>query len=237
MQNHENKMIEFMSLVKNIARKMMCRLPANVDIDDLISSGCIGLMQAIERYDETKNKNFKTYAEFRIRGAILDELRAEDWAPKAMRQKAKEFQKVCEKIQQKKGSAASVEDIQKEMNLSTKNTEKLMRNVHTLNQMNASSYAQSKHADADTLIEQVASEELSAFDKMCKINLNEEVLSAIHNLSDKEGEVIRLYYFEEMNLKEIGKKLHVSESRVCQLHTKGIVHLKTALHLVEKEAA
>src|SRR5262249_38764239 len=96
-------MLEYFSLVKIVAKKMATRLPASVDYDDLVSAGLIGLMQALERFKPEKGFKFKTYAEFRIRGAMIDELRSQDWCPKGMRQKAKQFERICEKLRQKKG--------------------------------------------------------------------------------------------------------------------------------------
>ena len=236
MRKHEAKMVEYMSLVKVIAKKMIQRLPSNIELDDLISAGCMGLIQALEKYDEKKGKNFKTYAEFRVRGAIIDELRAQDWAPKAMRQKAKAFQKACEKIQQRTGKKASTVDLEKELSLSKKKLEKLATNVHTLEQMNAAGYAQSKTLGDDQLIEQVVCPESTPFDNVYQLSIRNEIKDAVSCLAPKEGEVIRLYYFEELNLREIGQRMNVSESRVCQLHSQGIVNLKTVLEETKESA-
>jgi RNA polymerase sigma factor FliA len=222
-------MLEYMVTVKHIANKLAARLPANIDRDDLISAGLIGLLQAMERFDPKKGDKFKSYAEFRIRGAMLDELRAQDWAPKAMRQKAKEFQLACEKILRERGHVATDAELKEELHLSEKKYSALVKNVHTLDQMNAAAYAQSKNKDIDVLIEQVASPADNPFEETLKHNIHDILENAMHSLNEKECAVLHLYYFEELNLREIGERLHISESRVSQLHAQAIEHIKEVL--------
>src|ERR1700757_4971298 len=113
----EKLIIEYSPLIKFIAQKIAVRLPSNIELDDLISSGVIGLMDAIEKYDPGRDNKFKTYAEFRIRGAILDELRSQDWIPRSMREKAKFVEKAIHKIEQRKGRSASEEEIAQEVKM------------------------------------------------------------------------------------------------------------------------
>ena len=114
----ERLVLEYAPLIKYIAQKIAARLPANIELDDLISSGVIGLMDAIEKYDASRDNKFKTYAEFRIRGAILDELRAQDWVPRSVREKAKLLERCYAKIEQQKGRQATDEEICAELNIS-----------------------------------------------------------------------------------------------------------------------
>lgn len=225
----DEMMLEYLSLVKIVAKKMANRLPASVEVDDLISAGLIGLMQAMERFDSSKGFKFKTFAEFRIRGAMLDELRSQDWCPKGMRQKAKQFQKICEKIQEKKGRKATDKELCQALHLSKPKYEQLVRDVNTLEQMNLATYIriESDAEKTQSAIELVADEmEVNPFEAANKHDVREHIDQALRHLPEDERNVLSLYYFEELNLKEIGQKLHLSESRVCQLHSKGILHLK-----------
>ncbi|MCO5142507.1 MAG: FliA/WhiG family RNA polymerase sigma factor [Oligoflexia bacterium] len=229
-KNKELAMLEYLSLVKIVAKKMSARLPSSIDYDDLVSAGLIGLMQALDRFKPEKGFKFKTYAEFRIRGAMIDELRTQDWCPKGMRQKAKQFERICDKIRMKKGRKATDKELCKELHLSKEKYEQLVRDVNTLEQMNLASYVRI-NSDPDrtqTTIELVAdtNEYVNPFAEANRHDLRDKIEQALRHLSEVERSVMTLYYFEELNLKEIGKRLNLSESRVCQLHSKAIVQLK-----------
>jgi len=226
-------MLEYFSLVKIVAKKMATRLPASVDYDDLVSAGLIGLMQALERFKPEKGFKFKTYAEFRIRGAMIDELRTQDWCPKGMRQKAKQFERICEKLRQKKGRRATDKELCQALHISKSKYEQLVRDVNTLEQMNLASYIR-VGADEDrtqTTIELVpdSGEGANPFEEANRHNVRDKIEKAMRQLPETERVVLALYYFDDMNLKEIGKRLNLSESRVCQLHSKAISALKQSL--------
>ena len=232
----QTQMLEFLHLVKHCARKMAKRLPANIEEDDLVSAGLVGLMQALERFNAAKGYQFKTFAEFRIRGAMLDELRAQDWAPKGMRQKAKNFQRICDKIESKQGRKANDSEIRAELGINQQKYLKLVQNVNNLEQMNLASYTKDTDEDKRSHIELVVNNEEHAdpFEQTSRNNLRDLLTKAMHILEEPERTVLSLYYFEELNLKEIGERLSISESRVSQLHTKGIRALKASagkLHL------
>ena len=229
-------MLEYLSLVKIIAKKMSTRLPASVDLDDLISAGLIGLMQALERYKPEKGFKFKTYAEFRIRGAMIDELRTQDWCPKGMRQKAKQFARVCEKIRAKKGRQATTKELCQALHLSKVKFEQLVRDVNTLEQMNLASYIRIACADDDktqSSVELVADTSANPYESASQQNVRSQIDVALRHLPEAERAVLSFYYFEELNLKEIGQRLQLSESRVCQLHAKALSHLKQSLSRTE----
>jgi RNA polymerase sigma factor for flagellar operon FliA len=237
-------MLEYYSLVKIVAKKMAARLPASVDFDDLVSAGLIGLMQAIERFKPEKGYKFKTYAEFRIRGAMIDELRSQDWCPKGMRQKAKQFERVCEKIREKKGRNGTDKELASALHLSKPKYDQLVRDVHTLEQMNLAGYIR-VGGDEDrtqTTIELVADnhEGVDPFEEASRHDTRALIEKALTHLPETERQVMSLYYFEELNLKEIGKRLSLSESRVCQLHSKALSQLKQSFaeeHLDSQLAA
>jgi len=231
--SRESVMLEYFSLVKIVAKKMATRLPASVDYDDLVSAGLIGLMQALDRFKPEKGFKFKTYAEFRIRGAMIDELRSQDWCPKGMRQKAKQFERICEKIRQKKGRRATDKELCQALHISKHKYEQLVRDVNTLEQMNLASYIRIG-ADEDrtqTTIELVpdCSDSGNPFEEASRHDMRDMIEKALRHLPETERTVLSLYYFEELNLKEIGRKLNLSESRVCQLHSKAISQLKSSL--------
>ncbi len=231
--SRDDMMLEYFSLVKIVAKKMVSRLPASVDYDDLVSAGLIGLMQSLERFKPEKGFKFKTYAEFRIRGAMLDELRSQDWCPKGMRQKAKQFERICEKIRQKKGRRGTDKELCRALHISKEKYEQLVRDVNTLEQMNLASYVRAG-ADEDrtqTTIELVADPSICGdpFEEANRHNVRDKIDQAMRHLSEAERTVLSLYYFEDKNLKEIGHHLNLSESRVCQLHSKAISQLKNCL--------
>ena len=232
-KNRDSMMLEYFSLVKIVAKKLATRLPASVEYDDLVSAGLIGLMQAIERFKPEKGFKFKTYAEFRIRGAMIDELRTQDWCPKGMRQKAKQFERICEKLRSKKGRRATDKELCSALHLSKEKYEQLVRDVNTLEQMNLASYVRAG-GDEDrtqTTIELVPDhhEGINPFEEASRHDVREKIEKSLRLLPDTERQVLSLYYFEDLNLKEIGKRLELSESRVCQLHSKAIAQLKQSL--------
>jgi RNA polymerase sigma factor FliA len=231
--DREEKMLEYFSLVKIVAKKMATRLPASVDYDDLVSAGLIGLMQCLERFKPEKGFKFKTYAEFRIRGAMIDELRSQDWCPKGMRQKAKQFERICEKIRQKKGRKATDKELCQALHLSRPKYDQLVRDVNTLEQMNLASYIRigGDEDRTQTTIELVPDLHMGAnpFEEASRHDLRDQINKALDHLSENEKQVLTLYYFEELNLKEIGKRLSLSESRVCQLHSRALAQLRQTM--------
>jgi RNA polymerase sigma factor for flagellar operon FliA len=226
-------MLEYFSLVKIVAKKMAARLPASVEFDDLVSAGLIGLMQALDRFKPEKGFKFKTYAEFRIRGAMIDELRSQDWCPKGMRQKAKQFERICEKLRQKKGRKATDKELCQALHITKVKYEQLVRDVNTLEQMNLASYVRvgTEEDRTQTTIELVPDrgEGANPFEEANRHNVRDKIEKAMRGLPETESKVLALYYFEDLNLKEIGKQLSLSESRVCQLHSKAISSLKQSL--------
>jgi RNA polymerase sigma factor for flagellar operon FliA len=212
---------------------MAARLPASVEFDDLVSAGLIGLMQALDRFKPEKGFKFKTYAEFRIRGAMIDELRSQDWCPKGMRQKAKQFERICEKLRQKKGRKATDKELCQALHITKVKYEQLVRDVNTLEQMNLASYVRvgTEEDRTQTTIELVPDrgEGANPFEEANRHNVRDKIEKAMRGLPETESKVLALYYFEDLNLKEIGKQLSLSESRVCQLHSKAISSLKQSL--------
>jgi RNA polymerase sigma factor for flagellar operon FliA len=221
---------EYAPLIKYIAQKIAARLPANIELDDLISAGVIGLMDAIEKYDPTRDNKFKTYAEFRIRGAILDELRAQDWVPRSVREKSKMLERAYIKIEQERGRPATDEEVCVELNVSKEEYHEMLsqvRSVSLLSYEDLNSFSRSDKRAALGLGENGRSP--TPFSEVNVAGLKRLIAEAIKELPEKQRLVLSLYYYEDLNLKEIGRVLDVTESRVSQLHTQAVLRLKAKL--------
>jgi RNA polymerase sigma factor for flagellar operon FliA len=226
----EEIILEYAPLIKYIAQKIAARLPANIELDDLISSGVIGLMDAIEKYDPTRDNKFKTYAEFRIRGAILDELRAQDWVPRSVREKAKMLERTFAKIEHEKGRPASDEEICAELKITQEEYHDLLNQVRSISLLSYDDLNNLSKGDRRAVMG--VSEQGKSSTPFAEVNvahIKKVVANAIRDLPEKQRLVLSLYYYEDLNLKEIGKVLDVTESRVSQLHTQAILRLRAKL--------
>jgi RNA polymerase sigma factor for flagellar operon FliA len=228
----ERLVLEYAPLIKYIAQKIAARLPANIELDDLISSGVIGLMDAIEKYDASRDNKFKTYAEFRIRGAILDELRAQDWVPRSVREKAKVLERCYAKIEQTKGRQATDEEVCSELNLSQDEYHDLLNQVRSVSLLSFDDISSFSKADKRSLHgygDNSGTRSPTPFSEVNVASVKRMIAEAINDLPEKQRLVLSLYYYEDLNLKEIGRVLDVTESRVSQLHTQAIIRLKGKL--------
>lgn len=223
--------IEYAPLIKYISQKIAARLPANIELDDLISSGVIGLMDAIDKYDCSRDNKFKTYAEFRIRGAILDELRAQDWVPRSVREKAKQLERCYAKIEQSKGRQATDEEVCEELKLSTDEFHDMLNQVRSVSLLSYDDLSSFSKSDKRALhgLGDGGSKSPTPFSEVNVAAIKRMIADAIHDLPEKQRLVLSLYYYEDLNLKEIGRVLDVTESRVSQLHTQAILRLKGKL--------
>lgn len=222
---------EYASLIKYIAQKIAARLPANIELDDLMSSGVIGLMDAIDKYDASRDNKFKTYAEFRIRGAILDELRAQDWVPRSVREKAKQLERCYSKIEHLKGRQATEEEVCEELKINQNEFHDLLNQVRSVSLLSFDDMANFSKADKRSLhgLSENNSRAPTPFNEVNVAWIKRMIADAITDLPEKQRLVLSLYYYEDLNLKEIGKVLDVTESRVSQLHTQAIIRLKSKL--------
>ncbi len=224
--------VEYAPLIKYIAQKIAARLPTNIELDDLISSGVIGLMDAIGKYDASRDNKFKTYAEFRIRGAILDELRAQDWVPRSVREKAKTLERCYVRIEQAKGRQATDEEVCADLNISQDEYHEMLNQVRSVSLLSFDDVQNFSKADKRALhgFSDAASYKSSTpFSEVNQSALKGMISEAINDLPEKQRLVLSLYYYEDLNLKEIGRVLDVTESRVSQLHTQAILRLKGKL--------
>lgn len=234
--------LEYAPLIKFIAQKIAVRLPSNIELDDLISSGVIGLMDAIEKYDPTRDNKFKTYAEFRIRGAILDELRAQDWVPRSVRDKAKLLDRTMIDLEAALGRAATDEEVAEKLNMSMDEFYDLLNQVRPVSVLSIDEAATFSNVDKKSILNLLEATKLNnPFTQLNLKSVKDVVTQSIEELPERQRLVLSLYYYEDLNLKEIGKVLRVTESRVSQLHAQAISRLRAKLGQVfedqEQEAS
>ncbi len=218
--------VNYLYLVKFVAGRLYANYGNNVEYDDLVSYGVFGLIDAIEKFDNNRGVKFDTYAQLRIKGAIIDYLRDIDWLPRSVRQKAKELERAYSELENELGRAASDEEIAAKMNISVEEFQKKIQNVSTyavvslddLLEQKREFYSDEENHDSTpgAAIEQEALKGL--------------LIDTINSLPEKEKKIITLYYYEELTYKEIGRLLNISESRVSQLHTKAIIRLKSKIN-------
>lgn len=227
----KNKLvIEYSPLIKFIAQKIAVRLPSNIELDDLISSGVIGLMDAIDKYDPTRDNKFKTYAEFRIRGAILDELRAQDWVPRSVRDKSKMLDKALVELESQLGRSPSEEEIAGKLGLSMDEFYDLINQVRPVSLVSIDDANTLSNMDKKSILNLLEGTRLN--NPLVQLNMKsvkEVVAKAIEDLPERQRLVLSLYYYEDLNLKEIGRILRVTESRVSQLHAQAVSRLRAKL--------
>jgi len=226
----EKLIIEYSSLIKFIAQKIAVRLPSNIEFDDLVSSGVIGLMDAIDKYDPSRDNKFKTYAEFRIRGAILDELRAQDWVPRSVREKAKHLERTHLKLEQRLGRLPTEDEISAELNIDKEAYYDLLNQVKSVSILSLDEAGSFNSSDRKSILSLLESCKIpSPMTHLSSKGVRDIVTRAIESLPEKQRLVLSLYYYEDLNLKEIGEVLEVTESRVSQLHTQAILWLRRKL--------
>ncbi|MBI3793786.1 MAG: FliA/WhiG family RNA polymerase sigma factor [Nitrospinae bacterium] len=223
--------IEYAPLIKFIAQRIAVRLPPHIELDDLTSAGVMGLIDSIKKFDPTKDTQFKTYAEIRIRGAILDELRSLDWVPRSVRQKATELSQAYTSVEQKLGRAASDEDVAKEMGVPIEELHKTIGNVRSAPILSFEELGGTgKDGEKRDIMNILAGSPDSDPQMLARINEVREIIGgAIDELPEKERLLVSLYYYEELTMKEIGEVLGITESRVSQLHTRVVVRLRGKL--------
>ena len=219
---------KYSPLVKYVVDKISATLPKTVDLDDLQSSAVIGLYDAWEKFDESRGTKFETYAVWRIRGAVLDELRALDWASRTTRRKARKVEEVSRTLEQKLGRAASDVEVAEAMGLAPDEFFRLFDEVQNAVHLSLER-PQSGDESSDGMGLGDALESENDVDSLETLELDEArgiLLGAINVLPEQERLVVALYYYEELTLKEIGEILGISESRVSQVHTKAIRRLR-----------
>jgi len=228
----EQIVLEHTPLIRYIVNRIAVRLPSHIDLDDLHNTGVIGLMDAIEKYDPDKNCKFKTYAEFRIKGAILDQLRSLDWVPRSVRQKSRRLERAYGEVEQRLGRSASEEEVADSLGLQIDKFHELLNQVRGISLVNLEEIRGSgpdgdRSGSFADIVEDVHSE--NPFASLKLQEMKEIIGDTIATLPEKERLVVSLYYYEDLNMKEIGSILGITESRVCQIHTKAVLRLRSKL--------
>ena len=230
-QVREDLILEHTPLIRYVAGRIAMRLPAHIQIDDLTSAGVLGLIDAVDKFDPDKKVQFKTYAEFRIRGAILDELRAMDWVPRSIRRKSTQLESVYNRLQNELGRPASDEEVAEEMGIDLEQFFKLLDEIKGVNLLSMDDPENPlSNLDTEQLVKALGNQDRE--DPLALLGLNELrelVAQAIANLPEKEKLVVSLYYYDELTMREIGEVLGYTESRISQMHTKAVLRLRARL--------
>jgi RNA polymerase sigma factor for flagellar operon FliA len=222
-------LMEQMPQVRYIARHIHDRLPQHVPIEDLVHAGVLGLIDALSRYDEGRQVQFKTYAKFRIRGAILDSLRELDWSPRDLRRKARQIEVVSARLSHELGRSATEPEIAAELGLTLDAFQHLLAELEGLDLGSFHIEGGDREQDDDLCEYLPGNPEESPYFLTMKSELHQFLVRAIQELSEKEQQVLSLYYYEELTMKEAGAVLGVGESRVSQIHSLALLRLRTRL--------
>jgi RNA polymerase sigma factor for flagellar operon FliA len=224
----ERVLLEHLPIVRFLARRIHERLPQHVDIEDLVSAGVVGLMDAFSKFDPTKKVQFRSYAQFRIRGAILDSLRTLDWSPRELRRKGRAVEEAIRVLTHRMGHAPGEPEVAAEMALTLVEYQQLLGDLKGL-EIGTLHMERNEDSGEEELAYIPGKPEDDPLFHCLRGELEDRLSGAIAELPDRERLVMTLYYYEEMTMREIGLALGVVESRVSQVHASAVVHLRVAL--------
>lgn len=228
-QRRERLLLDHLPQVQHIARRIHDRLPAQVLLQDLIHSGFLGLMDAVRKYDPAKNVQLKHYAEFRIRGAILDSLREVDWSPRALRRQARRIEQAVAQCKARLGRDPNETEIAAELKMSLENLQRLRGDLRGLEI--GSLQAETSESAADAIAQhRTASDEPDPYQQALRSEMTGLLERAIGELPERERRVLALYHYQELTMKAVGAVLKVGESRVSQIHTSALLRLRARMH-------
>jgi RNA polymerase sigma factor for flagellar operon FliA len=226
--DRDRLLLEHLPSVRYIARRIHERLPQHVELDDLVSAGVVGLIDAFSKFDHTKKVQFKSYAQFRIRGAILDSLRVLDWSPRELRRKGRAVEEAIRAVQQRVGHAPAEQDIAAEMKLGLEEYQQLLGELKGL-EIGSLNMERGEDSGDEELAYISGSPEEDPLFQCLQGEMKQHLADAIDELPEKERLVLTLYYYEELTMKEIGLTLGVAESRVSQIHSSAVLRLRSAM--------
>lgn len=226
----EQLVVKYIPLVKYVVGKMITNLPKNVEYEDLVEYGIIGLLDAVEKFDVNKEITFKTYAVTRVRGSIYDELRSQDWVPRSVRKMVKDVERAYVELEAVLKRVPTEEEVAKHLDLPLKKLEELYAKVDLGNMSSLDDVVYDGN-DSTTTVANVVEDKkvVSAQTSLEREELRTALIERLEELNENERLVITLYYYEKLTLKEIGKVLEISESRVSQIHSKAILKLRSKL--------
>lgn len=229
-QNRDALVMSHLPLVKFLVGRVSARLPSHLDQQDLMSVAVIGLITAAERFDPGRGIQFKTFAEKRIMGSIMDELRAQDWLPRTLREKYKRLEHEFSVLEQKLGRNPTSEEVAAAMGMDLEKYFQLMEEVHSLSFMSLEDFQEDDEGSSFGFLNFLSDNgKENPQNQIMAKQLIQILGQAIESLPDKERLVITLYYYEELNLKEIGEIMSLTESRISQLHSQAVIRLKVKM--------
>ena len=220
--------VEYSFLVKQIASRFARRLPSSVLFDELVSAGSLGLIDAVDKFNPDKHVSLKTYAQYRIKGAILDELRSMDWLPRSIRKKIREMEKVTTAVEQRLSRPAEDSEIAGQMGIDLETYYEMLDKAQDIELLSLDEYVDSHSGESSkTSYESLIRGDDNPIDHMMTQELKGVIADGIKALPEKEQMVVSLYYYDGLTLKEVGEIMGLTESRVSQIHTKTIMRLRT----------
>lgn len=232
----EQLVLQYAPLVKRIAYHLMARLPPNVQVDDLIQNGMIGLLDAMARFEDGLGAQFETYAAQRIRGAMLDGLRENDWLPRSLRREMRRVEVSINALEQQLGRPPQEGELAESLGMSLEEYQKLLMDARGHQLVYIEDLGNAEEGGEAFLERHLTTEQLDPLTMLLDQDRHAALVQAIEQLPEREKLMMALYYDEELNLREIGEVLGVTESRVCQLHSQAIARLRSSV-LGEAEAA
>ncbi len=233
--SREEVVHKYLHLVKYVAGRISINLPPNVEINDLINDGILGLIDATEKYDDARGVKFETYAITRINGAILDALRALDWVPRAVRQRARELERVYQDLEAELGRAATEEEVAERMGMTRKELDVLMQKIRGTSVLSLEEFLPNEKGYEIPLLGTLKDSDNDVTSAVEAREVKAALVKAVEELPPQERTVISLYYFEGLTLKEIKGVLNVSESRVSQIHAQAVIHLRGKLRSLTED--
>jgi RNA polymerase sigma factor for flagellar operon FliA len=228
-QKRQDLIVKYTPLIKYIANRIAIRLPSHIDIEDIVNTGVLGLMDAIEKFDPTRGVKFETYAEFRIKGAILDELRALDWVPRSVRKIATWLETANVALEKKLGRPAYDEELAEAMDIEVEKLHEYLSRAGGISLLSLEMVINKNDGKRPLMDFLSAKDDQNPVESMKLEEMRDIVADCIELLQEKEKLVVSLYYYDELTMKEIGSALKLTESRVSQIHTKAVLRLRGKL--------
>jgi RNA polymerase sigma factor for flagellar operon FliA len=217
--------LKYIPLLKFIAGRIAMRLPPHIDINDIISAGALGLIDAVEKFDETKGVKFKTYAEFRVRGAMLDSLRNMDWVSRSVRKSATVLEKAFAEFERKFNRPATDEEIAEKLGVELEEVYNMIAQANGISLLSLDMISSSNDLRLK-LIDCLADEKLNPLSILKMEEVKDEIAEYTNELPEREKVVVSLYYYNDLTMKEISEVMEITESRVSQLHSRAIMRLR-----------
>ncbi len=226
--------VTYMRVVRYVAGRIAIHVPNNVEMDDLVGWGVLGLLDAVEKFDPSQNTKFSTYATFRIRGAIIDEIRSLDWAPRSLRTMARKVGSARQKLRHEMGEEPSTDDIAEALDSTVEQVENCISQIQVAQVLSLDDYVPAGDREEVRKLDTVADARAKTPETEAEaVERQQRLVEAILGLAEQQQKVLNLYYYEELTQKEIGVVLEVSESRVCQIHSAALKELRKAVQATD----